>query len=756
MTPHPLARAGRIARLATLFLAISFASARAYGDPPPDPPFLYIGQTVVGRSECDTCAPRVCAGQPALVTIRGVLPNHCYTLRSFRLAPNRGLYTMVVADFVVDTCATGCGIDPYSYQASVELPPLPAGTYQFMIREQARRCPDTTVVSTNLGRVDTYSVLPDCGSPPPLSPDSLVRTFVRLAISPEHPCAGDSVTLKLLTNGCPPCVHLVSFGAVDADTGSFAGVIEWTPQCLNLRCAPESLATSMGRLAQGSFHVIAPMTVHVLGTSNPDSTITFVLPFEFQVGPPGCVGTPPPCVAREMFSSVPAHQCAVTLDPGKSGVVPLFYESQLEMGGLEGTLEVPAPFMITDLRVAPGLAGVHLTFNNEIHRAHWLVFTDPGVTLPPGARQHLFDATLLASSDAWSGASVLMFSRITVAASPSGDGLPLCDRMTLGFEVIATRLCIAGDSSTCDVNHDGRLDVRDLVRMVGCLRQNGGDTTGTSPCVDCNGSGAFDFSDIFCCASAILRGPGVPRDSVHADDSLQISIGPVYSLGADRIVHVKVSGARALGAMSLRFDFPADRWIATQRVYPALASRPVDVDWSPFLDDRDPGHLYFGALRLGESGGEDSFGFEILMHSTAAPLPGDRLDAVSAEFGGTDGSVIVPSAALPTLSLTAPAPPEPGPGPPVQTLALSPPRPNPFGASTSFVVSLPKSAQVDLAVHDLAGRRVATLAHAAYGPGEHSFTWGGAGARDGLYFVRLTVDGEVLSTRVALLRNTRP
>jgi hypothetical protein len=35
------------------------------------------------------------------------------------------------------------------------------------------------------------------------------------------------------------------------------------------------------------------------------------------------------------------------------------------------------------------------------------------------------------------------------------------------------------------------------------------------------------------------------------------------------------------------------------------------------------------------------------------------------------------------------------------------------------------------------------------------FQWDGAGARGGIYYVRLSVNGQVRSTRVALLRNSR-
>jgi hypothetical protein len=179
----------------------------------------------------------------------------------------------------------------------------------------------------------------------------------------------------------------------------------------------------------------------------------------------------------------------------------------------------------------------------------------------------------------------------------------------------------------------------------------------------------------------------------------------------------------------------------------------VDVDWYPLLDLQDPGHVHLGGIRLGDSGANE-FDVEIFMVSTAPALPGDQLVVVGADLAGRDGSVLTPRDPLPALSLTAPAPPGPGPGPlPPTTLALSAPRPNPFTTSTSFEVDLPNSAPIDLAVHDLAGRRVATIASGVYPAGRRVFDWDGAGMRGGIYYVRLRVNGQVLSTRVALLKN---
>ncbi|TMA24093.1 MAG: T9SS type A sorting domain-containing protein [Deltaproteobacteria bacterium] len=170
------------------------------------------------------------------------------------------------------------------------------------------------------------------------------------------------------------------------------------------------------------------------------------------------------------------------------------------------------------------------------------------------------------------------------------------------------------------------------------------------------------------------------------------------------------------------------------------------VDWFTIADVEEPGTVQLGGLRLGETAHADLV-FTLIFTPTATPLPSDRIQVEAANLAAPDGTVMTPMSGLPALTLDATQPPE------SSALELSPGVPNPFTTSTKFSVNLPRTAQVDLAVHDLAGRRIATMAHGVYGAGRRSFTWDGANARDGLYFVRLSVDGRVLSTRVALLRN---
>lgn len=90
-------------------------------------------------------------------------------------------------------------------------------------------------------------------------------------------------------------------------------------------------------------------------------------------------------------------------------------------------------------------------------------------------------------------------------------------------------------------------------------------------------------------------------------------------------------------------------------------------------------------------------------------------------------------------------------------LALAPPRPNPFSSTARFDWTMPRTAHVRLAIHDLAGRPVVTLADHEYGPGAQSIIWDGnlpdgTPARPGFYVERLEVEGRVLTRRLLRIR----
>lgn len=105
---------------------------------------------------------------------------------------------------------------------------------------------------------------------------------------------------------------------------------------------------------------------------------------------------------------------------------------------------------------------------------------------------------------------------------------------------------------------------------------------------------------------------------------------------------------------------------------------------------------------------------------------------------------------LPDEVLDAPTPPV------AARVSLSAPWPNPAraGEPVTLRYSLPATTRVTLSLHDVAGRRVATLAAGERAAGEHRVTIDRAGSLSpGLYLARLaTADGVAVTRRLVLIR----
>jgi hypothetical protein len=88
--------------------------------------------------------------------------------------------------------------------------------------------------------------------------------------------------------------------------------------------------------------------------------------------------------------------------------------------------------------------------------------------------------------------------------------------------------------------------------------------------------------------------------------------------------------------------------------------------------------------------------------------------------------------------------------------ALAPGRPNPFATRTAIAYSMPSGGRVDLAVYDVAGRRVRVLVNDTRNAGKYEEAWDGRGERgerlaSGIYFVRLRVLDKQITQRLVLL-----
>ena len=83
--------------------------------------------------------------------------------------------------------------------------------------------------------------------------------------------------------------------------------------------------------------------------------------------------------------------------------------------------------------------------------------------------------------------------------------------------------------------------------------------------------------------------------------------------------------------------------------------------------------------------------------------------------------------------------------------------PNPFNSSTTIQFDLARSGEVELAVYNLAGQKVLTLAHGQRKAGAHTLHWDGRSdeGRDlasGVYVYRLQAGDQVDTRKLVLVQ----
>lgn len=430
-------------------------------------------------------------------------------------------------------------------------------------------------------------------------------------------------------------------------------------------------------------------------------------------------------------------RCDLRLMPGERG--PIFFAARAQvvpLAGLQGEIYASPLLKVVNLEAVGAAQGMQLGWIPKANGASYVLYSGTGAPIPADTWAPVLLVTVQADSGITGVAHGTVHGLVRAASDASGTSVPLCPVMTLVLP--AANVCI-GERQGCDANRDGLANVADLVRIARCLLEPAWcpDTIAARP--DCTGDGAFHADDIICCARTIL---GAPADGIRDPGPLQFSFGEPVMLGPILRVPLRVQGAGDVSGALLRLDYPSDRWIA---VDDALAGGdPLSASaagaWTPFVEP-GPDDVLVGLLRLDPTAPSE-LSVTLAFSLRPGAEPGGELRVGASEIMAGDGTPI----ALDLGALSARL--EPAGPVPVTRVALSPARPNPSSGATSFVVSLPAAGNVDLAMYDLAGRRVATLWRGPLAAGNREFTWRPDRAPSGIYFARLVVDGETRSSRV--------
>lgn len=78
--------------------------------------------------------------------------------------------------------------------------------------------------------------------------------------------------------------------------------------------------------------------------------------------------------------------------------------------------------------------------------------------------------------------------------------------------------------------------------------------------------------------------------------------------------------------------------------------------------------------------------------------------------------------------------------------------PNPFNATTTISYSLVKDTDVAINIYDILGKKVATLVDCYQNAGKHQITWNASEVSSGMYFYKISADGETYQKAMLLLK----
>jgi hypothetical protein len=715
-------------------------SARAQGNPPS---YLGISWEVVPHPACPD----------SVVRIRFDACHCNVDLKSVEIT-SEGLVVLraQVAPFIV------CGVcDPRSLE--VALGKFAVGNYVQKIRIDADVVDSSGTTHPESASFDVpFSVLESCLKYPgrilPFLDQVIIGRAIECPDCPQSACAGDSIDVFLAGAFPNTCVWLEEVRVLPSPVvgplpqPDVVEIVYGHNSCLRVACnpviTPWNAHVRIGQLLPGPYGLMVETVLNddCAGMA-PEPIGHATLPFVVQ----SCDSLPPPggCMDAR-FVQRPGGVCDDFVAPGQPGHATFEVASAVPLAGLQGSFVFDRPGLhVSAIETTGAASGFQLFWDKDSNGAHFVLYSDDGRLLPPHIRDwsQPWEPVLRLTVDQNSGVpsidQVRFYFDHLLGADSTGHEVNLCphpQRDEVGD--FAATFCSAG---SCDANHDGRSDVRDLVIMAMCIW--GGvcpDTSGGA--FDCDGNGVVDLSDVMCCAHHVLdqRPPGGEKgDSL--DDHVSVAMGAPRAVDGGWDVPVFVNGASHLGAARLDLSYPSDRYDI------AGVDLPSVPGWLA-LSQHGEGSVALAWIAAGSSPTMEP---EIdvqraLLHLQLKPgaKDGGDISIASGQFASTTGTAVKVATAGLSLPLAG------------GRVALSSPLPNPSSGRTSFSVTLSTAAALDVGVFDAGGRRIATVFHGDADAGVRSFTWdgrrdSGIAAGSGLFFVRAEAGGTRVTSKVLLL-----
>ncbi|HEY3215667.1 MAG TPA: FlgD immunoglobulin-like domain containing protein [Candidatus Eisenbacteria bacterium] len=725
--------------------------------PPPGPlpfvTFVRIGSPAL----CPECPSVICPGDSFPVFVGGVFPSACYALRGIELLPSPlasprpgpPIVKLLVA--VAGQLDGPCPEMPTPFRGSVELPGLPSGPYGLIVQEAFTAWDNLRQEDSLFTAVFPFEVALRCstGGPPPLVP--LVTTIQvgkpGCRECPANACPGDSIAVLIAGTFPDECWKFEGVAVLPSDATT---IVPQPPRlranlsrndCLDRLCAREPVPFAerlrLPPLLPGIYSLEVEEHQTILCHDPPEGSFRHAA--SFRVAEP--CSTASGCFLLDWLHG--SDRCDAYVDRQHSGQVSMTALSNtVPIAGLQGTLSFyPAGLAITDLTPVGPAANWKVAWQPTANGAKFVMFstdatpipeTDPFVPPSPVLR-----VTVAIADREPTGPVTHLLASDVRASDPRGLDIPPCPTLTLVAP--EARICTA--SASCDFNQDQWVDVRDLVLMAQCFNGSGLCPAPGSGVLDCNGDGQTTLDDLFCCAQVVLYGTITPGSPGRSEPAVQVSFGGPAATANGLDVPLRIDGVDRLGAARLALRFPSDRFDVRGVDVPAGMSEWLD------LHAVDGSELRIGLIRVGtQEAARGSLPLTVHLTLRAGQTPGGELRLENGDFSGPDGVALEVNLVPTTLPIGAGS-----------RVSLSAAQPNPFRRETRFSLTLPSAGDVELAVHDLAGRRIATLFRGRFEAGTRGFRWqgtddGGQPVRGGVYFLRGRVAGVEVTRKVILLR----